>query len=209
LLGVSLVKPSSSIERRMLSYFGLIAAASMLITGEFVYAVHKAAPPVEALLTSGPDSSVTAVDAAVKALHALQDKAILMGIVQAVVTLIVLVMFMKRISGPLQQMIGIARVINSGDLSRTIPVREPDEIGLLGDTINGLSSNIQELVAYGLLTEERLRQLAASMDRDLAAKCLPTDRVAEMEEVLGNFHSLLDGIRLYPPPATTKGERKA
>jgi methyl-accepting chemotaxis protein len=203
------VKPSSSIERRMLSYFGLIAAASVLITGEFVYAVHKVTPPVEALLSSGLESSLATVDAAVKALHALQDKAILMGIVQAVVTLIVLVMFMKRISGPLQQMIGIARIINAGDLSRTIPVHVKDEIGVLGETINGLSSNIQELVTYGLSTEEKLRQLVGCIDQELAAKCLPNDRVAEMEEVLGNFHSLLEGIRLYPPPpSAAKGETR-
>ena len=76
---------------------------------------------------------------------------------QAVFTLIVLVMLIRRITDPLQQMIDKAWLISEGDLSRTIPVLRNDEIGLLAETINGLTSNVQELVAFGLSAESSLR----------------------------------------------------
>ena len=141
------MKKRSSLERKMLSYFGLIAAASIFITLQFIYAIHKATPGPEAMQFTSEEAGRTAVQV-VGALAWLQKKAVLMGVVQAAVTLIVLIMFMRRITGPLQHMVEKSRLISDGDLSQTVHVRSRDEIGLLGETINGLTSNIQEIVAY-------------------------------------------------------------
>ncbi len=156
----------SSLERKMLSYFGLIAAASLLITIEFVWAIREATPqPMAAVEISSAPSS--ALDAVRHRMETLRGKAVLMCVVQATVTLIVLIMFMRRITGPLQQMVEEAKVISDGDLSRTIPVRTRDEIGLIGETINGLTSNIQEIVALGLSTEASMRQPLATTAKSI------------------------------------------
>ena len=157
------MKKSYTLERKMLSYFGLIAAASLLITFEFVWAIRGATPELEAF-TRSPEAGLDAGMSVINALTSLQNKALLMCVVQAVVTLIVLIMFMRRITGPLQQMVESSRAISDGDLSQTIRIRSKDEIGLLGDTINGLTSNIQEIVALGSTTEESLRPPSRSCE---------------------------------------------
>lgn len=190
----------SSLERKMLSYFGLIAAASLLITIEFVWAIREAAPvPAAKAEVAGIASS--RMDQMAERMEILRGKAVLMCVVQATVTLIVLIMFMRRITGPLQQMVEEAEVISEGDLSRTIQVRTRDEIGLIGETINGLTSNIQEIVALGLSTETSVRQpLAKLRDRlvdDEASRAL----VDDIEARLDTFKDIAEGFKLLPPPS--------
>jgi len=202
------MKKRSTLERKMLSYFGLIAAASLLITVEFIWAIREATPLPETVI----QSSATGSDAAQllsRRMEALQSKAVLMCVVQAVVTLIVLVMFMRRITGPLQAMVEEAGFISEGDLSRTIQVRTRDEIGSIAETINGLTSNIQEIVALGLSTEAALRvplaELRARLDADEeAGKCLD-----EIEASLDSFKDLTQGFKLLPPPSATDSEKSS
>jgi methyl-accepting chemotaxis protein len=191
-----------SLERKMLSYFGLIAAASLLITLEFVWAIHKATPVSgtgAALLPSAAASGLSVV----AALQSLKNKALLMFVVQAVVTLTVLIMFMRRITGPLQHMVEVASAISEGDLSRAIQVRTPDEIGLVGEMINGLTTNIQELVALGLSTESSLRAPIDSLRRlhpaPEAGRCLD-----EIQTRLTDFRDMMETFKLFPaPPAAS------
>jgi methyl-accepting chemotaxis protein len=183
----------------MLSYFGLIAAASLLITLEFVWAIHKATPGLDpgAHVLPYTDADGKSV---VAALQSLENKALLMFVVQAVVTLTVLIMFMRRITGPLQHMVEVASAISEGDLSRAIQVRTSDEIGLVGEMINGLTSNIQELVALGLSTESSLRapidalcrlHLAPEADRSLD----------EIRTRLTDFTDMMRTFKLFPAPS--------
>jgi methyl-accepting chemotaxis protein len=200
------MKKRSTLERQMLTYFGLIAAASLLITVEFIWAVRVAMFQAESLtqVSSVPDRAGNAV---IVALRALQDKALLMFIVQAVVTLIVLVMLIRRITGPLQQMVEQSRLISEGDLSRTIRIRRPDEIGMLGETINGLTSNIQEIVAFGLSTDSSLRQpldnLRIRWSDDLESR----RQLDEIEEKLAGFRSILEAFKLLPAPETKADDK--
>ena len=53
----------STLERQMFTYFGLIAAASLLITGEFVWAIQASMIKAQALAQASalPDSPMKAV----------------------------------------------------------------------------------------------------------------------------------------------------
>jgi methyl-accepting chemotaxis protein len=188
----------SSLERKMLSYFGLIAAASLLITVEFVLAIRAATPPA----TAGQAAllATASLEAVSRSMQSLQNKALLMFVVQAVVTLIVLVMFMRRITSPLQQMVEEAKDIAEGDLSRTIKVRTRDEIGLIGETINGLTSNIQEIVTLGLSTEEALRSPIAELRQRLDGDLESTKRLDYIEARLDGFRDIAECFKLLPPP---------
>lgn len=200
------MRKRSTLERKMLSYFGLIAAASLLVTLEFVWAIQAATPSQE--LFSGCDSSsVAAVHSLVQGMEWLRSKALLMCAVQAVVTLIVLIMFMRRITGPLQQMVEGAAVISEGDLSRTINVRTRDEIGLLAETINGLTSNIQEIVAFGQSTESSLRASLDGLRQELDRDPRSSRDLDDMKATLDDFKDIIGGFKLFPaPPAADKTE---
>ncbi|MDQ7781426.1 MAG: HAMP domain-containing protein [Desulfomonilaceae bacterium] len=195
------MKTSRSIERKMLTYFGLIAAASLLITIEFVWAIRAAVPE-----TTVPALTAETIQSVVLALTSLQNKALLMCVVQATVTLIVLIMFMRRITGPLQQMVESSRIISEGDLRQTIPVRSRDEIGLLGETINGLASNIQEIVALGLTTESSLRAPVADLRQRLPSDSESLRYLSEIEEKLDGFKWLIEDFKLFPAPPPAGNE---
>ena len=197
-----------ALERKMLSYFGLIAAASLLITIEFVHAIYVVTPGQEALVSS-LSVSEDPVAKVREGLLTLRAKALLMFAVQACVTLIVLVMFMRRITGPLQQMVETSRIISDGDLSRTIPIRTRDEIGLLGETINGLTSNIQEIVAFGLSTDSALRPLLEELRTRMGDDPVCGEQLAQIEKRLAGFRGILEGFKLLPAPlAATDADEK-
>lgn len=190
----------NTLERQMLTYFGLIAAASLLITVEFVWAIQTVRAEAEVLAQTAVASD-SGAQVMVKALGALTNKALLMCVVQAVVTLIVLIMLIRRITGPLQQMVEQARLICEGDLSRTVTVQRQDEIGLLGDTINGLTSNIQEIVAYGLSTESSLRPAIEELRIRAGADPVCRDQLDEIDARLVGFRDILEGFKLFPAPS--------
>lgn len=75
----------------------------------------------------------------------LRSKAILMIVVVLFVMVIVLMMFIKNITEPLQHMIETAQKISKGDLSQTIEIRSNNELTKLGNVINEMSSNLQEI----------------------------------------------------------------
>ena len=60
--------------------------------------------------------------------------------------IIVLTMFIKNITEPLQHMIEVSREISSGDLSQTIKIDSNNELSELGNVINEMSSNLQEMI---------------------------------------------------------------
>ncbi len=191
----------STLQRQMLTYFGLIAAASMLITLEFVWAIRFAITQVVTWLAFSPECEASAAPFTA-ALTELRHKAFLMGIVQAVVTLIVLLMLIRRITGPLQHMVVQAKRIAEGDLSATIQIHRRDEIGHLGETINGLTSNIQEIVTLGLATEETIHEsldALRELTKDSPACCEQLDAIAK---ALGGYKGVMNEFTLFPAPAT-------
>lgn len=199
----------STLKRQMFTYFGLIAAASLLITGEFVWAIQTAMTKAQAITYTSTLSDLTAHDAIIRELRVLGNKALLMGIVQAVVTLIVLIMFLRRITEPLQKLIEHAKLISEGDLSRTIEVRRKDEIGLLGGTINELTINIQEIVAYGLSMELSLKSLLKELRTSIENDPVSRKHLEEISDRLSGFKNFLEAFKLFPPPeAITEIEKK-
>jgi methyl-accepting chemotaxis protein len=193
------MKKQSSIERKMLSYFGLIAAASLLITFEFVWAI-KAAAPDPKIVAGAVSMSPDAVERLAASLHTLRNKALLMSAVQATVTLIVLIMFMRRITGPLQHIVEKARIISDGDLSQTIRIRSSDEIGLLAETVNGLAGNIQEIVALATATADSVRTDVEKLRQEWQSSPQFQPGLESIEAKLDSFKQVMDDFKLFPAP---------
>ena len=190
------------LERKLLNYFLLIAVAALMIGVEF--AVEMGRPDLRLELwenVTGADAGVARTDSVVFApLMKFRNKIVIMFLVLTAVVAIVLLMFVRNISTPLQGMVDVACKINAGDLSQVVPVDSSDEIGQLGTAINGLTSNLQEIVAFSRHTSDsvlaRLEALSAGLEEARAAGgSLPAAKLAQrLEDVAADARSLQDFV---------------
>ncbi len=131
----------------MIVYFLLIGFASLLVGIEFVVETQKSGLKEE-LLSNFESYSKKEIgrEAVFAPIDRLRSKAILMIVIILCVMIIVLTMFIKNITGPLQHIIEVAKDISGGDLSHTVAVRSENELAELGKVINEMSSNLQEII---------------------------------------------------------------
>ena len=144
-------KSRYTLQRTMIIYILLIGFASVLVGIEFLADFNSCALKSE-ILNSYKMGDQARVDSKelLMAIDRLQSKAILMVAIIMAVVLIVLTMFIKNITEPLQHMIGMSQQISSGDLSQTIQIDANNELADLGQVINEMATNLQEII---MLTE--------------------------------------------------------
>jgi methyl-accepting chemotaxis protein len=131
----------------MVVYFLMISFASFLIAAEFIYDIHSQELHSELLrnLTKLAIGQMRP-DMALQPIQELGNKAVLMVALFLVVVLILLTMFIKTITEPLQHMIEASKLIAVGDLSQTVNIRAKNELAEMGNTVNELTSNLQEML---------------------------------------------------------------
>lgn len=140
-------KSKYSLQRTMIIYFLLIGFASLLVGIEFLTDTHS--PELKKNLISNFEKhseNQMGIDEVFAPIDELRSKALLMIGIIMFVMIIVLTMFIKNITGPLQHMIEISKKITKGDLSQTITIDANNELAELGNTINEMSSNLQEII---------------------------------------------------------------
>ena len=140
------------LERELLAYFLLIVVAALMIGVEFTFEMSRSDLKEEiwrevslsngALPLENQDANSFAP------LLKLRTKVVVMFGVLTLVVAIVLLMFVRNITMPLQKMVDAAKHINDGDLSQVIEIETDNEIGQLGMAINELTSNLQEVSAF-------------------------------------------------------------
>jgi len=131
----------------MIIYFLLIGFASLLVGVEFLTDTHS--PELKQNLISNFEKyseNQMEINEVFAPIDDLRNKALLMIGIIMFVMIIVLTMFIKNITGPLQHMIEISKKITKGDLSKTITIDANNELAELGNTINEMSSNLQEII---------------------------------------------------------------
>jgi methyl-accepting chemotaxis protein len=131
----------------MIIYFLLIGFASTLVGVEFVVDTNKAELRSELLQNFGKLSrQEISPDVAFRPLQVVRDRAVVMVVVILLTVLILLTMFIKNITEPLQHMIDMSKAIARGDLSQTITIATSNELAELGNVINDLTINMQEMI---------------------------------------------------------------
>ena len=177
----------SKLEVRMMQYFILILLAATMIGIEFYVEIGQDLK----ISVAHNDAQLTA------ALEQLRNKIVVMFGVLTLVVAIVMIMFIKNITAPLSDMIEVARQINEGDLSQVVVTETRDEIGQLGETMNALTSNLQEIASLthatsrqALLTLDRIRQQADSQ------KPVAADDVESLEQSLNMLNDFVDSFTL-------------
>jgi methyl-accepting chemotaxis protein len=140
-------KSRYTLQRTMIIYFLLIGFASMLVGIEFWADFSGGSRKTEIWqhLEQYERGQINR-EQVFAPIDRLRSKAILMVAIIMVVMLIVLTMFIKNITEPLQHMIQLSRKISSGDLSQTIRVDSNNELADLGLVINEMASNLQEII---------------------------------------------------------------
>lgn len=140
-------KSRYTLQRTMIIYFLLIGFASMLVGIEFWADFHSGALKSEIWQNiSQYNHGQIGQEAVFAPIDRLRSKAILMVAIIMVVMLIVLTMFIKNITEPLQHMIQLSQKISAGDLSQTIQIDANNELADLGHVINEMASNLQEII---------------------------------------------------------------
>lgn len=190
------LKYKDNLQRTMIMYFMLIVCASLLVTVEFVFDVQSI-DLRETLLHNFKLITENKIgsEAVFEPLEGLRNKAILMIGIIMFVTIIVLTMLIKNITGPLQHMIDLSEKISDGDLTQTITIDSNNELSQLGGVINEMSTNLQEVTMISKNmsdTGERcISHVRSLLEEDSQADSKrTTDILNELEQLQNDFETL-------------------
>jgi methyl-accepting chemotaxis protein len=194
-----------NLQRTMIIYFLLIVCASLLVTIEFVFDVQS--PQLKnTLLSHFQQYSQHAIteELMFAPLAQLKNKAILMIAIIMYVTIIVLTMLIKNITGPLQHMIDVSQQISEGDLTKTIQIRSNNELAQLGKVINEMASNLQEVTVLsqsmsttGTQCLEQVRELLASGEINEENTREILDELEQLQMEFEMLQEFTECFRLY------------
>jgi methyl-accepting chemotaxis protein len=153
----------TSLRKKMIFYFLLIAIANIFVAGEILWEIKSAGfrQDVARQVTLIKEGKAP-VDHAFTILDNLSRKFVIMIFILIIVSAVVLFLFVWQIASPLQYMINQAGKMADGDLSIRINITSKDEMAVLGKLINELSINLQEVIA-------QLERMSADMHASLDA----------------------------------------
>ncbi len=203
------MRKRSSIARKMVIYFSLIVMVTVFMTCEFWVQFRVDDVTVRVLEKSSTSGKITAgvVTNASEVIRYWRNKVILLLAMLVVVTAMVFIMFVKNLIGPLNHMVMAAKKIASGDLRESIEIESNDELAEVGELINDLTANIQEIITNTLLYLEDIEENMYRCKKNLVeiTKTDNRDRIAdkvesgfeETRKSLNALKSLLNEFSLY------------
>jgi len=137
----------NSLQKTILIYFLLIVIAASFVGIEFVRDTNKQTLKDSLLLNMEQLlAGEISYDTAFEPIRWLRNKAIIMICIILFVMFIVFTIFVKNVTEPLQHMIDVAKQISGGNLSKSVQIQANNELEELGNVINELTSNLQEII---------------------------------------------------------------
>jgi HAMP domain-containing protein len=190
-----------SLQRTMIIYFLLIGFASVLVGVEFWADFHRGALKSEIwenIRIYGQDDQHQ--EAIFAPIDRMRSKAMLMVGIIMLVMVIVLTMYIKNITEPLQHMILLSEKISAGDLSQTIHIDANNELSDLSNVINEMSSNLQEIILLAQRICSDGRTFVDDTLQQLQNRPLDENNIARLEKTLnqiGGNLAVLDEVITY------------
>jgi len=186
---------------KLLNYFLLIAIAAIMIGVEFFFEMQRDNLKNEICNTPNQtviSSTLQPLDNNIPtALTQLRNKIVIMFGVLTLVVAIVMTMFIKNITLPLQKMADVAKSINEGDLSQVIEIGSHDEIGMVGQAINELTSNLQESASFTCITAMQTLNKVNTLDAKLKDNIdISSDDIKEIQFNLNSLIEFADSFQL-------------
>jgi len=190
-----------SLQRTMIIFFLMISFASCLIAGEFLFDINSEAMRSELIhnFTRLSNGEIQA-DLAFHPIEILRDKAILMVGLFLIVVLILLTMFIRNITEPLQHMIEASKLIAVGDLSQTVSIRAKNELAEMGGIINQLTSNLQEMLLLAKDMCTTVDQFTEEVSAALNSRGADQEKATDLQNkvhVLNSKTKLMNDIILH------------
>lgn len=140
----------SNLRKRLLIYFFLIIFVTFSVGAQLIFEVGspRLKDQISQNISAQGDDHETTMAGIDAVLKKLQHRMILvMGIVFLCVVATMFV-FIRNIVEPLDAMGKAAKRITEGHLNETVPIRCQDEIGKIGELINDLAINLQEVLLH-------------------------------------------------------------
>jgi len=191
-------KAKHSLQRTMIIYFLLIGFASLLVGVEFIIDTHGHELKDELVLNYEKYSKKEIeTDDIFIPIEKLRNKAILMIIIIMAVMIIVLTMFIKNITEPLQHMIEVSREISSGDLSQTIKIHSDNELSELGNVINEMSSNLQEIILVSKTMCSSGEKFYTQVSDILNRQSLNPEQITEVRKKIAQLNKNLNLLKEF------------
>lgn len=174
-------------------YVCIIVFSSLVLGFEFLIDINGKEPFRE----SGSGSldlpqTRTGGGPALPPIDRVERKVIFLIAVQSLVTGVVLILFVKKITIPLGRMFAVTADMARGDFENPVPVYIDDEIGRLGRFINDVVSDFGEVIGHVRITggrcRERIRSMRAAFENgDHRAVLADMDGIAEEMEQLDDI----------------------
>ncbi len=140
-------KKKTSLKRKMVFYFLLVALANVFVAMELLWEIRSDDYRDQVLqVMEKIQAQEQPVEYIFTVLDRLTEKFVIMVGILILVSAIVLFLFVVQIASPIQFMINQAQKIAKGDLSVTVDIKSEDEIADLGNLINDLTVNLQEII---------------------------------------------------------------
>jgi len=192
----------SSLRKKMIFYFLLIAIANIFVAGEILWEIKSSA--YKQMVTSKVEQ-IKAGEKPVEDIHEifshLTQKFAIMILILIIVSAVVLFMFVWQIASPIQYMIDQAEKMADGNLSIRIEIKKEDEIAILGRLINDLSINLQEVLAQleRIVFEERtiLNTFNDDMEERPIKLSTVKTHIQSLEGTVKKLEMLKDAFVLY------------
>lgn len=160
-------KHTTSLKKKLFKYYFLIAFSAGFLALEVHWDFYKGKLNQQIEKIESEQSQEKALISFKEFTDTLKLK---IGVGYALMILVagvVLLMFFANIITPVQQFIDRTKAIQNGDLSVTLKSESKDELAQLGETINGLTSNMQEIVYIASNTAGKLTPLIDQIDEEI------------------------------------------
>lgn len=143
----------SNFRKRLLIYFFLVIFASLTVSIEMIFEIGSAKTLnhiSHSISSQLPDEAAQQFEMGPveHVLSRLQWRMVLVTSIVFVLIMATMVVFIRNIVEPLDTMAKSARKIAHGHLDETVPIRYDDEIGKIGQLLNELAVNLQEILLH-------------------------------------------------------------
>jgi len=143
----------SNLRKRLLIYFILIIFVTLSVGAQLIFeagSTRLLSQISDAVAVENADGEYITPDMAgvVQVLKNLQYRMILVMAIVFVCIVATMFVFIRNIVEPLDAIGKSAKLITDGHLDETVPIRCNDEIGKIGELINDLAINLQEVLLH-------------------------------------------------------------
>ena len=192
----------TSLKRKMVFYFLMVAIANVFLAIELLWEIrsesYRAMVIKQVTIIKNGDLPVEHI---FSIMDGLTEKFIIMVGILIIVSAVVLFLYVIQIASPIQYMLDKAKKIAQGDLSLTIDLKSQDEIADLGNLINDLTVNLQEIIVQMKLLYSDFEEGIVNLEAKL--KIFPeiapqfTTEQMLLQETIETMSMLKESFTLY------------